>query len=319
MDDRALEQVWTTRLQPWLQSREAERRQAATRFWLIAVPGMAVAVALGWFVLTRTESLMISGGVFAVSAAVLTGIGWGPLARIESEMRQQTLLHLAEVFGFTLDDDGAPNIPVERFHELDLVYSAPATLTHSLSQTRAGRQVDVTVGSFTYPSHDRDKPDTWLTDFTGALIRIQLNRQLAGEVILTRQLDWFSELSRKGGSFLANRLDLFKLKPVEESESFAAYAKTRRDADALLTPGLADGLKQLQPRFRGVPLRVALVPETEGSVCYIAANSLALTDNTSILEPLDRRSRVDGLIREMSAIDDLVDLIIREVDPDADS
>lgn len=319
MDARAVERIWGTRLQPWLQSQEAHRSKAATRFLLIGLPGIALAAVLAWYTLLGTGELLLAAGAFLFPAAGIAWIGYGPLARLQAELQVRMLAAIAEAFDFTHPHEIAGGFPVQRFHDLDLVYSSPGSTFLGFGQTRDGRQIDVVTAEFTYPRQDEHRSNPWLTDFTGVLIRMKLKRSLASEVVLTRQVDWFSELSRTGASFLANRLDLVEVGKDGAAGPFKAYCADRAVAEAILTDKLAAGLKALEAGFRGQPIRLALVPEADQTICLIAAHSLRLIDNTSILEPLDQRSRVQPLIAEMAAISDLIDLIIRHVDLGAES
>jgi len=314
MDDHTLDRVWETQLSLWFKSKEAERRRAALRFYAIALPGLVASLALGWLTLKYT-------GVFEVAMAVGGGLalgfswlGYGPLGAMQSDYRHQILARVGGAFGMKYDARAPAGFPIAAFHQHDLVFSAPGGLDHHFHGESDGRLFGAARAEFTYKRADDEMLQRRNTDFSGVLLCLELEKRPAGEVILTRESEWFSELSRTGSSFSARQLNLIDLGTRDVGGPYKAFCESQAIAESVVTAGLLAGLTALEASFSGRPLRLAIVPVGQGGACYVAIDTSGVFEGFSILEDLEQRRRFDSLLREMAGIMNLVDLVVREID-----
>jgi hypothetical protein len=314
MDDRVVDRVWNTQLLPWLKSKEVERSRAARRFYLIALPGLAAGIVLGWLALNYTADIRLTLLAGFGSALGFAWLGYSPLHSMQVDYRHQILAKVGEAFGMQYAPKAPGNFPVERFHEHDLITAAPGGLEHAFHGKMGGRHFDVARAEFEFNRADLDSLQRRYTDFSGILIRIELKNSPLGEVVLTREMDWFSMLSRTGTSFAAGRLKLFDLGSGDVGGPFKAFCESTRIAEAVIKPDLMEGLTTLESSFGRRPLRLAIAPVDRGGVCYVAIETSGVFEAFSILEGLEQRARYNGLVKEIAAITKLVELIVQETD-----
>lgn len=311
MADTRFERLWALKLEPWLKSKEQERVAITIRFYLIGLPGVALGALAGWGLLALGVSLEFSILAGLLLASILAGIGYRPVQQLEADYLPRMRQSVLEAFSLQELERLPADFLSDSFRRQDLLFHDDGRLDEGCHGEVAGRRFEAVKACFEWlgTQEARDQYPTYITSFSGVLVRIKLKNSPASEVIATREEGWFSCLSQAGVSFAAGRLDLNKL-----DNGFFAYAGSREQAEAVITPVLAETLKSLEPVFAERPLRLAIVPEAEGGVCYIAAETKGLTESFSLLVPSTVRGSFHAMIEECRGIVELAELIVTEVD-----
>lgn len=314
MDQKTLQRIWDRRLSLWLQARETERRRVATRFFLIAGPGLALGIAAGLYTLIATQSPELSGLVFGVIALPLSWLGYAPVQKLQAECEGRLRAEALSALGY--EDMPAPgaSFDLDEFFNLDLVFQAPGRTTN-LVRRRCGETafematVDLALRSNSELRYGREFISSHGTKFSGVVVRLALSTSPVERLVLTREADWFSDLSVAGGSYCANHMSLRDLTHEASGATFKAFVERGHDPVNQPSQKFLGELMALEKRFAGRPIRLAFVPGEGSGMCYIAAHSRMEFLGLSVLEPQAMERCFKGLVDELAAVIELTDAV----------
>jgi len=309
MNQKTLQRIWDRRLSLWLQARETERRRVATRFFLIAGPGLALGIAAGLYTLIATQSPELSGLVFGVIALPLSWLGYAPVQKFQAECEGRLRAEALSALGY--EDMPAPgaSFDLDEFFNLDLVFQAPGRTTNLVRRRCGETAFEMATVDLAMPHRRKELINYRMTNFAGVVVRLALPTSPVERLVLTREADWFSELSVAGGSYCANHMSLRDLTHEASGATFKAFVQRGHDPVNQPSQRFLGELMALEKRFAGRPIRLAFVPGEGSGMCYIAAHSRMEFLGLSVLEPQAMERCFKGLVDELAAVIELTDAV----------
>ena len=313
MQHDAHQHLWDTKLSPWLNVTEQERKRLAVRFYLTAIPGLIGGLIAGYFTLIGTGSLLLPLIAFGVLAIPVCWIGYRPLQNMQAEIESRARNEAHAAFGFSDLSDTDDGFDLTSFYELDILFDAPGEVLDLAKRTGVEHPFDMASVSLEVSAQQGRYINRVVTNFSGVLIRLPLKSKPASKFIITREPQWFSELSQNGLCHSANSMQLSELRLETEGSVFKIFAEREADPTSLVGQSLMAELMAFERRFAGRPLRIAVVPGSEGGMCYIAAHTRLGFTGFTILEPDSMVQSFNSLVGELGAVIDLVDTLSRKL------
>ena len=140
---------------------------------------------------------------------------------------------------------------------------------------------------------------TWVTVFKGQCLRLDFHKKFYGRTLITRDAGFFN---RFGGGKGMQRA---ALEDPRFEKIFEVYTTDQVESRYLLTPDLMQKLVDLEEVFRGGKLKAAF----NGGEMFITVQGGNLFEPGSMFKPLDSADRVHELLKDFSAVFQLIDAV----------
>lgn len=295
--------IYETDIRPNLIAREAERVAAAKKAIQTRWAGgfiIAAGALLGLFVFKApVVSIVIAILGFGV-------IGWGNMGISRLAGEAKTLIVEPIASKLNLYFTAAPGACESIFRHKD-VGVVPGWDRSKYEDLVTGRRGQVDFELFeahleerrtTTDSKGRTQT-TWVTVFKGQCLRLDFHKTFYGRTLITRDAGFFN---RFGGG---KGLQRAALEDPKFEKIFEVYTTDQVESRYLLTPDLMQKLVDLEEVFRGGKLKAAF----DGGEMFITVQGGNLFEPGSMFKPLDSADRVHELLKDFSAVFQLIDAV----------
>ncbi|MCR9130584.1 MAG: DUF3137 domain-containing protein [Alphaproteobacteria bacterium] len=297
-------------LTPWLEDKEAERKQAVRRF-LISIP-----IALG---LAATAGVV--GALFAwpapvivILAVIMAGLtlalGASAMNALRRTVKLQLNTRMAEAFGLAYREKPPTPSRFEAFKGHGLVPGGDRrSFEDNFHGALHGAEFEL------YEAHVEERRRTknrtyYVTVFRGALIRIRFPRTVEGVTLVTRDKGIFNAFEGWGKKTFGShgkKLDRIGLVDPTFEKQFEVYGTDQVMARYLLTPSFMERLLELETLLKGKNVRCvfdeSLGEEAGQGELLIAAETGNLFEPATLFTPLTDPKRVDDLYADIKTIE----------------
>jgi hypothetical protein len=297
-------------LTPWLEAKEAERKQAVRRFLMsipIALVLAAVAGAAG-AVFSWPAPVII--GLAVVAAGLTLALGASAMNTLRRTVKVQLNTRMAEAFGLSYREKPPTPSRFDAFKGHGLV---PGGDRRSFEDNFQGalHGADFELYEAHVEERRRTKNRTYyVTVFRGALIRIRFPRTVEGVTLVTRDKGIFNAFESWGKkTFGSNGKKLERIGLVDPTfeKQFEVYGTDQVMARYLLTPSFMERLLELEALLKGKNVRCvfdeSLADEPGQGELLIAAETGNLFEPATLFTPLTDPKRVDDLHADIEMIE----------------
>lgn len=297
-------------LAPWLEAKEAERKQAVRRFVIsipIALGLAAIGGMVGSFFAWPTPAILI---VSLVSAALTLAVGASAMNALRRTVKVELNTRIAEAFDLSYREKPPTPSRFDAFKGHGLVPNGDRrSFEDNFHGALHGAEFEL------YEAHveerRRSKNRTYyVTVFRGALIRIRFPRTVEGVTLVTRDKGIFNAFEGWGKKTFGShgqKLERIGLVDPTFEKQFEVYGTDQVMARYLLTPSFMERLLELEALLKGKNVRCvfdeSLAEEAGQGELLIAAETGNLFEPATLFTPLTNPKRVDDLYADIKTIE----------------
>lgn len=300
-DLRALAGDFESGIRPELASMEAARVSAVAKAkqYGLGAGGIAALGALFAFILQTPLPLIITG----VIAAIVGGVGYAPVGKIQSRAKDLIIGPLASRMGLGFERKPSDISLIAETGGLRLTPSYDrANFEDRVTGARHGKPFEFLEAHLEERRTSTDSKGRtrtyYVTVFRGQVLRVAFERPFQGVTLVGRDAGWFNGLSGFGSD-----LDRARLEDPEFERAFEVWTNDQVEARYLLTPDVMQRFVDLEKAFKGKSLRACFARQT----LYIAIENGNLFEPGSVLTPLDDPKRAGRILEDFAVVHRLID------------
>ncbi len=297
------DQVFEQDIRPNLIAREGERIAAARKAIQTRWIGGAVGVAGAVLAIAVFKMVILA---FVAGIAGIAIVGWGNtgISKLAGEAKTLIVDPVARKLELSFNAKPGTCESINRHKEVGVV---PGWDRSSYEDLVIGRRGQVDFELFeAHLEERRTSTDSkgrtqtrWVTVFKGQCLRLDFHKTFYGRTLITRDAGFFN---RFGGGKGMQRA---ALEDPRFEKIFEVYTTDQVESRYLLTPDLMQKLVDLETVFRGGKLKAAF----DGGEMFITVQGGNLFEPGSMFKPLDSADRVQELLKDFSAVFQLIDSV----------
>lgn len=291
---------YASAIEPYLAEREGERRAAVTNFLILGGATAALALAMAAFGPFGPENFRAAAFIGFGGAALATWI----LNRARADITHGLLDLIARRLGFSYAGKFPRPDYYSRFCSLKLLPN------HNREQWEdevrgvyAGSSFVLCEARLKYKSSGKNSSTR--TVFHGQLFMIDYPKRFLGRTVLLRDMGPLNRLFRPDKNF--SRVGLAS---PEFEKAFEAWSTDQVEARDLLDPIVLERFQELERLFGGKKLRAAF---DDGKILIAVETGDRLNIGT-MFKPLHGPGRVETILREIDAVFDLIDVLLKRLE-----
>lgn len=295
--------IYETEIRPNLVARETDRVAAAKKAIQTRWAG-GITIAVG----ALLGLVVFKAPVVSIVVAILGFgvIGWGNMgiSRLAGEAKTLIVEPIASKLNLYFTASPGNCESIFRHKEVGVVPGWDRSKYEDLVTGRRG-QVDFEL----FEAHLEERrtttdskgrtQTTWVTVFRGQCLRLDFHKTFYGRTLITRDAGFFN---RFGGG---KGLQRAALEDPKFEKIFEVYTTDQVESRYLLTPDLMQKLVDLEEVFRDGKLKAAF----DGGEMFITVQGGNLFEPGSMFKPLDSADRVHELLKDFSAVFQLIDAV----------
>jgi hypothetical protein len=301
LDETGVAKLYADRIEPILQSGEAERKVALRTFWARIVPGAIAAAAFGAVVIWMTTDAMMGLIFGGIGIAGAYWFAYRPLQGVADATKERSLGAVADAIGCSFTRLGFEPVALAKFNELRLLPSCErSSYEDCFDGSHHGCQFSFYEGHLEVQVRTKNGSH-WKTVFRGQLIRIAFPKKFHGTTVVRRDAgvfnfmqSWFSTLQRVG------------LGDSRLEKAFEVYSNDQVEARYLIHPVFMERLLELETRFKGKNLRCAF---QDGDL-LIAVEGGDKFEVGSMFARLDDIERARVIVSDITEIMRVIDAVL---------
>lgn len=292
---------FATRISPYLETKEAARRDAVDAFvaTMIAALGCGLAITVFSF-----------GGEAKGHLAVWSvGLGFAfasyQLHRARTDIQHGLLSLIAEHFRFRYKGEATRSPACDRLRALKLL---PEFNEERFEDEIEGEHEGVAFRFCEAELKMRRKSakrKSSMTVFHGQIFEINCPAQFLGVTVLQRNFGPLNRFFKPGADF--SRVGLAS---PEFERAFEAWSTDQVEARYLLDPMTLERFQALEKHYQGSHLRAAFA---DGRILLAMDTGDRLNIGT-MFKPINERARVEAILDEIDALFDLIEFLVKRFD-----
>ena len=300
-DLKGLARDFDLSIRPELTELEQRRRNAVARAKQYGLGALGIVAIGGLFSFILQTPLAVI--VTAVIGAVVGGVGYAPVSKIQSEAKDQILMPLAKRLGLTFERKPSDTSLITRTGRLRLTPSYDrAQFEDRVTGERHGKPFECLEAHLedrrTRTDSKGRRRTTYVTVFKGQVLQVAFERPFSGVTLVARDQGWFNSLSGFGSN-----LDRARLESPTFEKAFEVWTNDQVEARYLLTPDVMQRFVDLEKAFKGKSLRACFSQQQ----LFLAIEAGNLFEPGSILKPLDDPDRAGRILDDFALIHRLID------------
>lgn len=298
----AVAALYADRIAPRLRALEAERTRAvrtlATALVIAGVAALAIVLVLG-------RIFDWDGGAIFFTCAMCLGVavilGGDPLSKVHAKVKDALNRTVADAVGLTwspVGDAMVDEVPTYQTLRLLPTYDG-ATFSDGITGERRGCRIAMCEAELTQRRRSGKNTQN-VTVFHGLMLSIAFPKRFLGTTLILRDRGMFNLGKLDGGLSRVGLVD-----PGLE-RAFEVYSNDQVEARDLIHPVFMEALIELEAAFSGKGLKAAF---SAGDLRITVATG-ALFEPGSMFKPLDDRTRVEAVVRDLASALGIVDAVL---------
>lgn len=301
MSDAQFAGLYRERIEPLFTAAEADRVAAVTTFRQRISLGAPIAALLAVLTFVFFHEGIAALIVGAISGVVAYTVAYLPLQKISDRVKESSLQAIAASIGVTFNGSGGQPAYVARFRSLDLLPGFDRSHFEDFFHgERQGCAFDLCEAKLEDERTDKDGDKSYVTVFSGQIIRIAFPKQFLGVTVVKRDIGMFNALRGMG------ELKRVNLGDTTFEKAFEVYSNDQVEARYLVHPVFMERLIGLEQAFNGRKVRCGF----QSGDLLIAVEGHNKFEIGDMFKPLADPARARKIVDDIAEVLRLMDAVL---------
>lgn len=301
LDDQGFAALYRERIEPLFTAAEADRVAAVQTFRQRISIGAPVAALLAVLTFVFFHEGIAALIVGAISGVVAYTVAYLPLQKIADQVKEGSLQAISAAIGVTYNNTGGQPASVGRLRALDLLPSFDRSHFEDFFHgERQGCAFDLCEAKLEDERTDKDGDKSYVTVFSGQIVRIAFPKAFLGVTVVKRDLGVFNALRGMG------ELKQVNLGDSTFEKAFEVYSNDQVEARYLVHPVFMERLISLEQAFNGRKIRCGF----QNGDLLIAVEGENKFEIGDMFKPLADPARARKIVDDIAEVLRLMDAVL---------